>query len=141
MLITIHYTFNYDACSRVLSKKADRQALLLIPTTTMPPPENVMIILPPLQVLQAIQKRYQYDNLQRLISGKHSSTRDKRLPKVWCMMAWVIWLTQLTPPGITINDAYDVNGILTQTSMTYGGATQTLFTGNANEQPGRLHIV
>jgi len=40
------------------------------------------------------------------------------------------------PNGITINDVYDANGILTQTSMTNAGTTQVLFTANAMNSRG-----
>ena len=80
-------------------------------------------------------KNYQYDNLQRLTletTQVDGQTFTKSLE--YDANGNVTKTTYNS--GVAINDTYDHNGILTQTSMTYGGVTQSLFTATAMNSKG-----
>lgn len=80
-------------------------------------------------------KTYQYDNLQRVIS-ESTGVNGQTFTKTMGYDGVGNLISTTYPSGITINDAYNINGIPTQTLMTYAGNTQTLFTASAMNSKG-----
>lgn len=80
-------------------------------------------------------KTYQYDNLQRLIT-ESTAVSGQTFTKTLSYDGVGNLASTTYPSGVTINDAYDNNGNLTQTSMSYAGSTQTLFTASAMNSRG-----
>jgi RHS repeat-associated protein len=81
-------------------------------------------------------KTYQYDNLQRVISESTNFDQQPIFTKTFEYDANGNIKKTTYPSGVSINDTYDKNGILTQTSMTYGGVTKPLFTAAAMNSRG-----
>ncbi len=80
-------------------------------------------------------KTYQYDNLQRLIS-EITNVSGQSFTKTLQYNAYGNLIKTTYPSGVIINDTYDKNNILTLTSMTNAGVTQTLFTATAMNSRG-----
>lgn len=78
---------------------------------------------------------YSYDNLRRPLQQKITVDGTAYIKQ----FAYDTYgnLTNTTyPSGVAVNDAYDRNSILTQTTLTDGGTTTTLFTANAMNSAG-----
>lgn len=78
---------------------------------------------------------FQYDNFQRL-SLESTSFDIGAITKNFEYNSKGDIIKTSYSSGVSINDTYDNNGILTQTSMTYGGVTQPLFTATAMNSRG-----
>jgi len=78
---------------------------------------------------------YQYDNFQRLTS-ESTDFEIGAITKTLEYNSKGDLIKTSYSSGVSINDTYDDNGILTQTSMTYGGVTQPLFTATAMNSRG-----
>lgn len=128
------HTFNYDAFGRVLTKTGPAGTTTYTyyyDPSTGKCNDNISSI----TGFSGDIKNYQYDNLQRLITETTSFQGQVFIKSMGYDAAGNL-ATTTYPSGVTINDAYDANGFLTQTSMTYNGNTQTLFSANAMNGKG-----
>lgn len=80
-------------------------------------------------------KTFQYDNLQRPLS-ETTSFDGGSLTKSFQYDSKGNLIKTTYSSGLSINDTYDNNNILTLTSMTYAGVTKTLFTASAMNSRG-----
>jgi len=126
------HTFIYDAFGRVLSKAGPEGTTSY---TYYSNAEKVNDNITSITGFAEDIKTYQYDNLQRVIS--ESTNFDSQIFTKTLEYDGYGNLKKTTyPSGVVVNDTYDKNGILTQTSMTYGGVTKPLFTATAMNSMG-----
>lgn len=78
---------------------------------------------------------YSYDNLRRPLQQKITVDGTAYL-KQYAYDTYGNLTNTTYPSGVAVNDTYDRNSILTQTTLTDGGTTTTLFTANAMNSAG-----
>lgn len=126
------HTFSYDAFGRILAKTG------LEGTTSYTYYSNAGKVNDNISSVTGFAgdiKTYQYDNLQRVIS-ESTNFDNQAFTKAFEYDAYGNLKKTTYPSGVAVNDTYDKNGILTQTSMTYGGVTKPLFTATAMNSRG-----
>jgi len=128
------HTFSYDAFGRLLNKTIPEGATTYTyynDAATGRCNDNVVTI----QGFGGDTKSFQYDNLQRLTTETTALDVGTYI-KTYAYNTLGDLTSTTYPNGISINDTYNAQGILTQTSMTNAGVTQTLFTANAVNSMG-----
>lgn len=129
-------TFFYDAFGRVDHKTSTYRATSL--TTTYTYYNNAGKVNDNITSITGFAgdvKTFQYDNLQRPLS-ENTTFDGGSLTKTFEYNPKGDLTKTTYSSGLSINDTYDNNGILKQTTMTYGGVTQNLFTATSMNSRG-----